>query len=114
MANLELSSMGEPGVSNLQIYLRDGQIKVSGDVSQNGIVLPVSIAVLAYAEKGSLAYEILEAKAGPFTLPDTITQELKTQLDQIILAQLNPAPSDIIIESITITNGVMTITGNTR
>jgi hypothetical protein len=114
MVNLELSSIGEPGVSNLQIFLRDGQIKVVGDLSQSGLSLPVSIAMRVYADQGSIAYEIVEAKAGPFDLPDSITQELKSQLDQIILAQLNPGSSDFVIESITITDGIMTILGHAR
>lgn len=114
MANQELQSMGESGVQNLQIYLRDGQIQVFGDVNRDGLVLPVSFAARVYAAQGSLAYEIVDASIGPFPIPQGLIDDLEAQLDRIILAQLSPTTSNVVIETINIQNGVMTITGHAR
>ena len=112
--SLRLQSIQEPSVKDLQIYLRDGQIQVFGDVERDGLSLPVSFAARVIASQGSLAYEILDARVGPFPLPESFVDELEAQLDQFILNQLSPNMRDIVIEDITIAGGVMTITGHAR
>ena len=111
LANLKLQSIQETRIQNLQIFLRDGQIQITGQASSDGFKLPVSLAVRVSAANGSIAYELLQAKVGPVSLPDSIMQEFEAQLDQIILNQLNPSATNVYIENITIANGVMTITG---
>ena len=112
--SLKLQSIQEPSIKDLQIYLRDGQIQVFGDVVRDGLNLPVSFAARVFASQGSLAYEILDARVGPFPLPESFVDELEAQLDQFILNQLSPNMRDIVIEDITIAGGVMTITGHAR
>ena len=113
-ANLKLQSMPDAPVKNLQIYLRDGQIKVYGDVVRDGVTLPVTFIARVYAAQGSVAYEILDARLGPFPMPESFLDEMEAQVDQFILAQLSPNTSAIVIEHITIAGGVMTVTGHAR
>lgn len=112
--NLKLGSFQEAQVQNLQIYLRDGQVMIFGDAVRDGLNLPFSFAVRVFAANGSVAYEIVEAKIGPFPIPGSIMDELEAQLDQFILDQLGPDASGLVIEEITIANGLMTISGRAR
>jgi hypothetical protein len=113
-ANLELRALQEAQVQNLQIYLRDGQVKMFGDVIRDGLTLPFSISVRVYALNGNVAYEILDAKVGPIPLPQSILDELEAQLDQFILAQLGSGTAGVVIQQVSIANGVMTISGHAR
>ena len=112
LVTLKLQSIGEKRLQNLQIYLRDGQIQIIGDALYEGISLPINIAARVSASQGSLALEILEARVGVFNVPESLLDQLQAQLDQIILEQLSPDVSKVVIEDISIANGVMTITGH--
>lgn len=112
MANLKLASIQETPVRNLQIFLREGQIQVTGDAEREGITLPFSVTAQVFASQGSVAYQFVDARIGPFPVPEGILNELQAYLDQFILEQVNPNNTNIFIEEITIADGVMTISGH--
>ena len=114
LVTLKLQSIGETRLQNLQIYLRDGKIQVFGDALYEGMTLPINVAARVSASHGNLDLEISEAKVGFFDIPESMLDQFQSQLDQIILEQLSPDASDVVIEDISIANGVMTITGHAR
>ena len=49
-AALELQSQGEARISDVQVFLRDGIIRITGTANQDGFDLPLSIALRVTAD----------------------------------------------------------------
>jgi len=115
LANYELQSYQDYEIQNVQIYLRDGQARITGDVEQNNINLPLSI-VLKFSVDGSgkPESEIVSATIGPFQIPESFLDQLPSMMDSILVTQILPANQNVVIEQITINDGQMIISGYTR
>lgn len=102
-----------PVLQNPQVYLRDGQVQLVGTVEQSGVSLPLEILVSMQVDSsGNLDYSIDSAKIGPFPIPQAQLNQLSTELDQAIAAQMGQGEERIILEGITIADGKMVITGH--
>ena len=100
-------------LQNPQVYLRDGQVQLVGSVEQSGISLPLEILVsIRVNSAGKLDYSIDSAKLGPFPLPQAQLDQLSSELDKAIAAQLGQGEQRIILDGITIADGTMVITGH--
>lgn len=112
LAAMELAASGETRVRDVQILLRNGLMHISGTAVQGGFQLPLSIDVRFYIdEHGKPHSQVVSAKAGIFSVPESMISELTTQLDQAIQDQINTYGENVYIHSIVIENGTMTITG---
>ena len=109
---LEQQSGGS--ISDSQVYLRNGAIQYRGTLKQAPVSVPVEAEILVSAgSDGRLDYEVVDVSAGPFNLMQEMVDNLTSQLDQALYAsdsQLN----NIIVENVTIADGVMTISGRPR
>ena len=115
LANYELQSYQEYEIQNVQIYLRDGRVRITGDVEQNNINLPLTIVLkLSVDGSGKPEYEIVSASIGPFQIPESFLDQLTSMMDSILLTQILPANQDVVIEQITIKDGQLIISGYTR
>ena len=115
LANYELQSYQEYQIQNVQIYLRDGRVRITGDVEQNNINLPVTIVLkLSVDGSGKPDSEIVSASIGPFQIPESFLDQLTSMMDSILVTQILPANQNVVIEQITINDGQMIISGYTR
>lgn len=114
-AMLELQSQGDTGVRDVQVHLRDGVIRITGTANQSGFDLPLSIALSVTADAQGLPHtEVMEAKIGPLSLPQTMMDQFTTNFDQLLSARFAQEAGNVVIESITIADGKMTIVASTR
>jgi len=114
-AVLELQNQNEYDVRNIQVGLRGGLIHITGEVSQSGFDLPLSVSMRVTPNaQGKPEAEVVEATVGPLPLPDALTSELEQQFNDTMNAELNANGRDIIVDSITITDGKMTIQAHTQ
>ncbi len=110
----EMKSQTDLPISDPQIYFRDGQITFQAKASQSGITLPVKIVITVSVDsQGKPAYQIRSASLGVLTVPDSLLNQFKAELDSALANQLNLRESTV-IETITIADGIMTVTGHTR
>jgi len=115
LANLELQSYQEYQIQNVQIYLRDGRVRITGDVEQSNINLPLTIVLkLSVDGYGKPYSEIVSATVGPFQIPESFLDQLTSMMESILVTQILPANQDVVIEQITINDGQMIISGYTR
>jgi len=115
LANYELQSYQEYQIKNVQIYLRDGRVRITGDVEQNNINLPLTIILkLSVDDSGKPESEIVSASIGPFKIPESFLDQLTSMMDSILITQILPANQNVVIEQITINDGQMIISGYTR
>jgi len=114
-AKNELQSYQEYQIQNVQIYLRDGRVRITGDVEQNNINLPLTIVLkLSVDGSGKPESEIVSASIGPFQIPESFLDQLTSMMESILVTQILPANQDVMIEQITINDGQMIINGYTR
>jgi len=109
-ATTELQSSGENRIRNIQIRLRDGTMNISGDVNQGGLNLPLDLRVKFIIDaQGKPRSQVVSASVGIFPLPDNYLSDITNQLDQMMSDELNVYGNNLIVDSITIADGRMTI-----
>jgi len=114
-AALELQSQGEARISDVQVFLRDDMIRITGTANQNGFDLPLSIALRVTADVQGLPHsQIVEAKVGPLSLPQSMIDQFTTGFDQLLTARFTEEAGDLVIDSINIDDGKMTIVAHRR
>lgn len=98
-----------------QVYLRDGQIRMIGNVQQGNTTAPLEMVFTVSANAdGRLEYQLVSAKLGPLPLPDFLLKQISEQIDRAFTSKIEPQMEDIFIERIDIADGVMTIQGHKR
>jgi uncharacterized protein YpmS len=111
----ELQKQQDPVLQNPQVYLRDGQVQLRGDVKQGGITAPLEMNMTVTADAdGGPQYDVVSAKVGPFPLPQSILDQMTSQIDAVFASQFGAEAENIYIEQITIADGKMNIQGRPR
>ena len=111
----ELQDSDEEMVSNPQVYLRDGQIQVYGDVERENISGTARVVMtVELDEDGRPDLNVVSASLGPFPIPGQLVDEIEAQLNEAFTEQLDSLAPKTRFESITIADGKMTITGHAR
>lgn len=102
----------KPIITEPQVYLRDGQMKIYGKSQQGMFAANIGIIVnMGVDELGKPKIEIVSADFGPFPAPDGIKEALTAMIEEAYTGSIGPAATGLRIETITIANGIMTITG---
>lgn len=113
LAVMQLQAPEGSRIDDIQVHLRDGQIRISGKVEQNGMDLPMSISLEVFVgPTGQLHSEVITATIGPFPLPESVLNQITAQLDQALSTQF--VADDLVVDSVTIADGTMTILGHVR
>ncbi len=114
LATFELEMLPDHPIQEPRIYLRDGQIQIAAILAQGSLLTPVQLILKVEIDsKGRPYYEIISGTLGPLPLPDLLREELKSRIDQILLERIYSQNTSIIIQSINISDGLMTIKGYT-
>jgi len=102
-------------VRDVQIHFQDGQVEITGTVTQQGLQLPLHMTVLVAANgEGGLQFKINSAKVGPFSLPQSIQNQVETLLNQNLQNKIRNLTDKIYIDNVSIGNGVITVTGHSQ
>lgn len=111
----ELSKQPNPLISNPQVSLQDGQIKVTGQVKQSGLSLPAEIIVQPKIDTNGQPYvELKSLSVGPFDVPQSMRDQVTTIINDLLVEQLTGSDSSVQLVSIMISDGVMTVSGSRR
>ena len=112
---LEAQSQDGPVLQDPQVLLRDGQVQVFGNVQQGDITAPLQLVLTVQVDaQGRPSFQVVSGYLGPLPLPETMLNEVSTQLDNALTSQIRSEAGNITLDSITITNGEMTIVGHSR
>ncbi|HXD10060.1 MAG TPA: hypothetical protein VN653_08365 [Anaerolineales bacterium] len=105
----------KPFITDPQVYLRNGQMKIYGKSQQGLFVANIGIIVnIGVSELGKPKIEIASADFGPFPVPNGIKEALTSMIDEAYTGSIGPAATGLRVESISIADGVMTINGRTK
>jgi len=105
----------QPIITDPQVYLRDGQMKIYGKTQQGMFAANIGIIInVGIDEAGQPKIEITSADFGPFPAPDGLKDALTAMIKEAYTGAIGPAATGLRIETITIANGVMTIIGRIK
>jgi hypothetical protein len=105
----------KPIITDPQVYLRDGQMKIYGKSQQGMFAANIGVIVnMGVDELGKPKIEIASADFGPFPVPGGIKEALTAMIEEAYTGAIGPAATGLRIDTITIADGIMTITGRIK
>lgn len=105
----------KPIITDPQVYLRDGQMKIYGKTQQGIFTANIGIIINITADaNGRPLVEIASADFGPFPAPEGLKNTITAMISEAYTGSLGPAATGLRIETITIADGVMTVSGRVR
>ncbi len=105
----------KPLITDPQVYLHDGQMQIFGKTQQGMFAANIGIIVsVGVDENGKPKIEIVSADFGPFPAPEGINNAISTMIEEAYTGSVGPVATGLRIQTISIVNGVMTITGRIR
>ena len=105
----------KPLMTDPQVYLRDGQMQIYGKTQQGIFTANIAIIVtMGVDANGQPLIEITSADFGPFPAPKGLKDAITAMVREAYTGSLGPVATGLRIETISIANGVMTITGRIR
>ena len=102
-------------ISNLQVYLRSGQIQILGDLNSQGISAPVKVVIDVNVDPvGRPMLSIISSSIGPFPVPGDLISEVEVLINKAFQEKVLALAPNIHIDNIVIQNGIMTIYGHSK
>lgn len=112
--NLQQSDK-KPLITDPQVYLRDGQMQIYGKTQQGLFAANIGVIVQVGVDpEGKPQIEITSADFGPFPAPEGLKNAITAMVQEAYTGSLGPVATGLRIETISIANGIMTITGRIR
>jgi hypothetical protein len=105
----------KPLITDPQVYLRDGQMKIYGKTQQGIFTANIGILVnLGVDANGQPQIDVASADFGPLPAPKGLKEAITAMVREAYTGSLGPVATGLRIESISVANGVMTVTGRIR
>jgi hypothetical protein len=105
----------KPLITDPQVYLRDGQMQIYGKTQQGIFTANIGVIVdMGVDANGQPQIDIASADFGPFPAPKGLKDAITAMVKEAYTGSLGPVATGLRIESISIANGVMTVTGRIR
>jgi hypothetical protein len=113
--SLQQTETKQPLITEPQVYLRDGQMKIYGKTQQGMFTANIGIIInVGIDEAGQPKIEIASADFGPFPAPDGLKEAITAMVREAYTGAIGPAATGLRIETINIADGIMTISGRIK
>ena len=113
LVTFELQSVEEPKISDIQIRLQNGQMKMNFSIQQGGIKAPGEVIITVTTDgQGRITSKVDSAKIGPLPLPEEVKSMISDQINTALQDQIHTQYEMLYIDSIVIANRQMTIQGH--
>lgn len=111
----ELARQTAPPITNPQVTLRDGQLRLYGTTQAGVFVANVGLAAtFAVDQNGQPQILVTQAEYGPFPAPSAFTDGLSALLAEALTGTFGPAAIGFRLESITVADGKLVLTGRVK
>ena len=111
----KLQSQDKPLITNPQVYLRDDQLQVYGTASEGYFEATARIILSAGVDdQGQLKIELTSADFGPIPVPDGLKDIITATIQEAYIGALGPVATGFRLQSVTISDGMMTIVGQIK
>ena len=111
---LELNKQPSTPIDDIQVYLRDGYVKVTGVYSDSGFNFPIEIiAEPGVTDSGNLQVKLISAKIGPVSAPDGLREQAQELIDRSVAEIMTEqSGGNFIVTYVDIADGNLTIRGH--
>lgn len=110
-----LQENNQPLISEPQVYLRDGQMQIYGKTQRGMFTANIGIIVdVGVDENGQPRIDIASADFGPLPVPEGLREAIAAMVREAYTGSLGPVATGLRIETISIANGIMTVSGRIR
>jgi hypothetical protein len=105
----------KPLITDPQVYLRDGQMQIFGKTQQGMFAANIGIIVaVGVDENAKPKIEIVSADFGPLPAPEGINAAISALIQEAYTGAVGPVATGLRIQTISIADGIMTISGRIR
>ncbi len=106
----------DPPFTDPVILLRNGQMQMYGKINQGWFTANMLIVMNVTIDPttGQPAIQIASADFGPFPAPEGLNNATSALIDEAFTGSFGPVASGFRLESITIADGLMTVTGRIK
>ena len=105
----------KPLITDPQVYLRDGQMQIYGKSQQGIFAANIGIIVnMGVDANGKPQIDVVSADFGPLPAPEGLKDAITAMVREAYTGSLGPVATGLRIETITIANGIMTVTGRIK
>jgi uncharacterized protein YpmS len=111
----KLQAQSNPILSNIQVYLQDGQIKLYGTAKQGYFEATAGIILTAGVDdQGQLLIDLTTADFGPLPVPAGLLDVTTTAIKEAYTSAIGPVATGFRLDSIKIESGTMTVVGRIK
>lgn len=114
MAASSSPSAGEVALENPRVILDDGLMQVYGRASTQGISGNFRLDIDVKVVDGKPDPQIVAADFGGIPVPSSLRDQLESQIDSLLTGAIGNLSSRFRVETITISDGLMTINGTVQ
>jgi hypothetical protein len=112
---LKLASQTDSLITDPQVLLRNGQMIIYGKMVRGIFTANVNITTLvSIDEKGQPKIEITQTDFGPLPAPKGLDDSVSALVSEAFTGSIGPIATGFRLDSISIADGVMTVTGQTK
>ncbi|MEY2817384.1 MAG: hypothetical protein ACKOBL_03050 [Chloroflexota bacterium] len=112
----KLAQQTNPPFTDPQILLRNGQMQMYGKVTQGWFTANMLITMNVTIDEitGQPKMQIVSADFGPVPAPEGINNAVSAIIDEAFTGSFGPVAVGFRLETITIADGIMTLTGRIK
>lgn len=111
----KLAEKPDPVLSDPRVYLRDGQMKIFGRATSGIFTANVSMTVQATVDpEGQPQIDVTQTDFGPLAAPQALNDALTAFVREAFTGWLGPVATGFRLDHITISDGLMTVTGRIK
>ena len=104
-----------PLISDPQVYLRDNQMQIFGKTQQGMFAANIGIIVaVGVDENGKSKIEIISADFGPLPAPEGLNTAISAMIQEAYTGSVGPVATGLRIQTVSMADGIMTISGRIR
>ncbi len=108
----QVSAESNPVITNPRVYLQSGQMKIYGQATTGIFTGNVSITLQASVDsQGQPTLDVVQTDFGPIAAPQGFNEAVAASVREAFTGWLGPVATGFRLQSITIGDGVMTVTG---
>jgi len=112
---LKMQEQANPPFTDPQVLLRDGQMQIFGKIQRSYFLANTAIILsVGIDEAGLPKIEVISADFGPFPAPGGVNEAIGAIVAEVFTGSFGPAAIGLRLETITIADGVMTLTGRLK
>jgi hypothetical protein len=113
---LKMQEQTNPPFTEPQIFLRNGQMQMYGKIDRGMFAanMLITMNVSIDPTTGMPKIEIASADFGPFPAPEGLNTAISAVIDEAFTGSLGPVAIGFRLESISIADGIMTMTGRIK